>query len=119
MERMMPVRVLIAVLVVVLIVGLALAADQGVKAARRWQRRREASERLAAAAADAEAKLRKRKAAEQASGALTSVMPTIYEMNARTVGTPGLPENEAPAGPGPRGEAPAGPGPRGEAPAQP
>jgi hypothetical protein len=83
----MPVRVLIAV-VIVLLVCLLLAADRAVKAIKRGLRRREANQRLAAAAAQAEAEDRQRKAAERASGALTSVMPTIYDVDTRTVGSP-------------------------------
>ena len=80
----MPVRVLIAV-AVVLFVCLLFAADRTVKVIKRARRRREASRRLAAAAARAEAKDRQRKAAEQASGALTSVMPTIHDVDPRHV----------------------------------
>ena len=83
----MPVRVLIAV-VIVLFVCLLLLADRAVKAVKRGLRRREANQRLAAAAAQAEAEDRQRKAAEKASGALTSVMPTIHDVDTRTVGTP-------------------------------
>ncbi len=80
----MPVRVLIAV-AVVLVVCLLFAADRTVKAIKRARRRREASRRLAAAAARAEAKDRLRKSAERASGALTSVMPTIHDVDPRHV----------------------------------
>jgi hypothetical protein len=83
----MPVRVLIAV-VIVLLVCLLLAADRAVKVIKRGLRRREANQRLAAAAAQAEAEDRQRKAAEQASGALTSVMPTIHDVDTRAVGAP-------------------------------
>ena len=83
----MPVGVLIAVLIV-LIVCFLFVADRAVKAIKRGRRRREASRRLAAAAAQAEAEDRQRKAAEQASGALTSVMPTIHDVDTRTVGQP-------------------------------
>jgi hypothetical protein len=87
----MPVRVLIAVVIVLLVCLvclLLLAADRVVKVIKRGLRRREANQRLAAAAAQAEAEDRQRKAAEQASGALTSVMPTIHEVDTRTVGAP-------------------------------
>jgi hypothetical protein len=86
------VRVLIAVVIVLFVCVLLLAADRAVKAIKRGLRRREANQRLAAAAAEAEAKDRKRKAAEQVSGALTSVMPTIYDVDTRTVGSPALPD---------------------------
>ena len=61
----MPLRVLIAVLVILLVCL------------------------LAAAAAQAEARDRQRKATEQASGALTSVMPTIHDIDTRHVDEPG------------------------------
>jgi hypothetical protein len=84
MKRKMPVRVLIAV-AVVLFVCLLFAADQTVKAIKRMRRRREAGRRLAAAAAQGQAKHRQRKSAERASGALTSVMPTIHDVDPRRV----------------------------------
>ena len=80
----MPVRVLIAV-VVVLFVCLLFAADWTVKVIKRTRRRHDASRRLAAAAARAEVKDSRRKSAEQASGALTSVMPTIHDVDPRHV----------------------------------
>lgn len=86
---MMPVRVLIAV-AVVLFVFLLVAADRTVKAVKRGLRRRAANQRLAAVVVQAEAKDRQRKAAEQASGALTSVMPTIHDVDPRLVGKPDL-----------------------------
>lgn len=83
------VRVLIAVLIVLLVCLLAAAVDRAVKVIKRERRRREATRRLAAAAAQAEARDRQRKAAEQASGALTSVMPTIHDIDIRHVNKPG------------------------------
>jgi hypothetical protein len=80
----MPVRVLIPVLIV-LLVSLLFAADRTAKVIKRARRRRDAGRRLAAAAAQAEAKDRQRKAAAQASGALTSVMPTIHDVETRRV----------------------------------
>ena len=80
----MPVRVLIAV-TVVLFVCLLFAADRTLKVIKQARRRREAGRRLAAAAAGAEAKDRQRKAAQQASVALTSVMPTIHDVDTRHV----------------------------------
>jgi type II secretory pathway pseudopilin PulG len=88
-ERKMPVRVLVVVLVIVLVGLLAAAADRAVKTINRNRRRREATRRLAAAAAQGEARHRPRKAAEQASGALTSVMPTIHDIDTRHVDEPG------------------------------
>ncbi len=78
-------RVLIAVAVIVLVACLLFAADRTVKVLKRARRRREAGRRLAAAAAQAEAKDRQRKSAEQASGALTSLMPTIQDHDPRHV----------------------------------
>jgi type II secretory pathway pseudopilin PulG len=78
------VRVLLIV-VIVLFVGSLLVADRAVKAIRRIRRRREANRRLIAAAAQAEARQRQRRSAVQASGALTSVMPTIHDLDPRRV----------------------------------
>ncbi len=89
MKRMMPVRVLIPV-AVVLLVFLLFAVDRAVKAIERGLRRREANRRLAAAAAQAEAEDRRRKAAERVSGALTSVMPTIHDIDTRLVDQPAV-----------------------------
>ena len=85
----MPVRVLIAVLVVLLVCLLAAAVDRAIKVIKRERRRREATRRLAAAAAQGEARHKQRKAAEQVSGALTSVMPTIHDIDTRHVDEPG------------------------------
>jgi hypothetical protein len=71
--------------VAVLFLGLLLAADWAVKAVRRGRRRRRASARLAAAADRAEADDRQRRAAAEASGALTSVMPTVHDHEPRRV----------------------------------
>ena len=87
----MPVRVLIAILAVLLVCLLAAAVDRAIKVIKRERRRFEATRRLAAATAQAEARDRQRKAAEQASGALTSVMPTIYDIDTRHVNEPGKP----------------------------
>jgi hypothetical protein len=80
----MPVPVLLIV-VVVLFVGLLFVADRVVKAIRRVRRRKDANRRLIAAAAQAEARHLQRRAATQASGALTSVMPTIHDLDPRRV----------------------------------
>jgi hypothetical protein len=80
----MPVLVLLAV-AIVLFVGVLLAADRAVKVLRRVRRRREANRRLAAAAALAEAEDRQRRAAAEASVALTSLMPTIHDHDTRHV----------------------------------
>ena len=85
----MPVRVLIAVLIVLFICLLAAAADRAIKTIKRNRRRLDATRRLAAAAAQAETRHRQRKAAERASGALTSVMPTIHDIETRHVSEPG------------------------------
>jgi hypothetical protein len=80
----MPVRVLIVV-AVVLFACLLFAVDRTVKVMKQARRRREATRRLAAATAQAEADHRQRKAAESVSGALTSVMPTIHDVETRHV----------------------------------
>jgi hypothetical protein len=85
----MPVRVLIAILVVLLVCLLAAAVDRAIKVIKRERRRRETTRRLVAAAAQGEARHKQRKAAEQVSGALTSVMPTIHEIDTRHVDEPG------------------------------
>lgn len=77
-------RVLLIV-AIVLFVGLLLVADRAVKAIRRVRRRREANRRLIAAATEAEARQQQRRSAAQASGALTSVMPTIHDLDPRRV----------------------------------
>ena len=82
-------RVLIAILAVLLVCLLGAAVDRAIKVIKRERRRREATRRLAAAAAQGEARHRQRKAAEQVSGALTSVMPTIHEIDTRHVDEPG------------------------------
>jgi len=80
----MPVPLLIAV-AIVLLVGLLFAIDRTNKAIKRIGRRREANRRLVAAAAVAEAKDRQRKAAAEASKALTSLIPAIQEHDTRHV----------------------------------
>ncbi len=75
---------LIAV-VIVLAVGLLFAVDRAIKAIKRIRRRQDANRRLVAAAAAAEAKNRQRKAATEASGALTSLIPAIHEHETRHV----------------------------------
>jgi hypothetical protein len=80
----MPVPVLLIVLIV-LFVGLLLAADRVVKLIKRGLRRKEANRRLAAAAAQAEDRDRQRRAAAEASTALTSVMPAIHDHAPRHV----------------------------------
>ena len=94
-ERKMPVRLLLAVLVVLFVCLLAVAVDWAIKSIKRNRRRLDATRRLAAAAAQGEAKHRRRKAAEQVSGALTSVMPTIHDIDTRTVGQPAQPHDLA------------------------
>jgi hypothetical protein len=73
------------VVVIVLFVGLLFAVDRATKALRRGRRRAEANRRLAAVAAKAEAEDRERRAAAEASGALTSLMPTIHDHEPRRV----------------------------------
>jgi len=78
------VPLLIAV-AIVLLVGLLFAIDRTNKAIKRIGRRREANRRLVAAAAVAEAKDSQRKAAAEASKALTSLIPAIQEHDTRHV----------------------------------
>jgi hypothetical protein len=80
----MPVDVLLIV-VIVLFVALLWVADRALKAIKRVRRRREANRRLVGAAAQAEAKDKQRRAAAEASGALTSLMPTIHDHDPRHV----------------------------------
>ena len=89
LERKMPVRVLIAVLIVLFVCLLVAAVDRAIKTAKRNRRRLDATRRLAAATAKGEAQHTRRKAAEQVSGALTSVMPTIHDVDTRHVDEPG------------------------------
>jgi hypothetical protein len=84
----MPVLLLIAV-VFVLLICLLVVADRTFKAVQRGRRRRDAAVRLTAAVAQGVAKDRRRKATEQVSGALTSVMPTIHDIDTRHVDEPG------------------------------
>ena len=100
-ERKMPVRLLIAVLIVLFVCLLAAAVDWAIKSVKRSRRRLDATRRLAAAAAHGEAKHRRRKAAEQVSGALTSVMPTIHDIDIRHVDEPAKPPRPDVAPPGP------------------
>lgn len=83
-------RVLLIV-AIVLVICLLLVADRAVKAIGRGRRRRDVNERLAAVAAAAQAKHDKRQAAAQASGALTSVMPAIHDLETRNVDEPAPP----------------------------
>jgi hypothetical protein len=83
-----PVLLLVAV-VFVLLICLLVVADRTFKAVQRGRRRRDAAQRLTAAAAKAEAKDRQRKATEHVSAALTSVMPTIHDVDTRHVDEPG------------------------------
>ena len=68
---------------------LVAAADRTVKTIKRNRRRLDATRRLDAAEARGKAQHRRRKAAEQVSGALTSVMPTIHDVDTRHVDEPG------------------------------
>ena len=70
---------------IVLLVGLLFAIDRANKAIKRIRRRREANRRLVAAAAVAEANKSQRKAAAEASKALTSLIPAIQEHDIRHV----------------------------------
>jgi len=80
----MPVPILLLV-VIVLLAALLLVADRAFKAAKRIRRRREANRRLTAAQAQAEVTVKQRRVAAEASGALTSVMPAIHDLDPRHV----------------------------------
>ena len=71
--------------VVVLLAVAAFTADHTVKARRKARLRRDAVTRLAAATAAAEVKERDRRARQEASAALTSVMPAIHDRGPRRV----------------------------------
>ena len=73
----MYVIVIVVVVVVLLVAGLLVLADRAAQVIRRARKRNAAGERLAAAAARGEAKIRARDAATEASGALTTVLPAI------------------------------------------
>ncbi len=64
---------------VMLVAGLLFLIDRALKAVERGRRRRAAAARLAAAAAYAEQEDRLRRAAADASAALTNVLPAIQE----------------------------------------
>jgi type II secretory pathway pseudopilin PulG len=80
----MPVAVLLVV-AIVLSVALVFIGDRAVKAIRRALRLRDADRRLTAAKVRAEDRDRQRRAAVEASAALTSVMPTIHDLDPRHV----------------------------------
>jgi hypothetical protein len=80
----MPVPVLLIV-AIVLFVGLLFAADGVLKAIKRVRRRADARRRLTAATAHGKARHRQRRAAAEASTALTSVMPAIHDHDPRHV----------------------------------
>jgi len=73
------------IVLIALFVGLLVAADRAVQMIKQGRRRKAADRRLAAAAARAETQDRQRRAAAQASTALTSVMPTIHDHAPRHV----------------------------------
>jgi Flp pilus assembly protein TadG len=77
--------VALIVLVVVLFAAAVFMVDHTVKARKKARLRRASTERLAAAAAGAEARERDRRARQEASAALTSVMPTIHDRGPRRV----------------------------------
>jgi hypothetical protein len=80
-KEKVPVLLLVAV-VFVLLICLLVVADRTFKAVQRGRRRRDAAQRLTAAAAKGAAKHR------QVSTALTSVMPTIHDVDTRHVDEP-------------------------------
>jgi hypothetical protein len=77
--------VALIVLVVVLFAVAVFAVDHTLKARKKARLRRNAEERLTAAAAGAETRERDRRARQEASAALTSVMPAIADRGPRRV----------------------------------
>jgi hypothetical protein len=75
----------VAIILIAVLVCVMLVLDRGLKAVERGRRRREAGERLTAAAADAEEKEKRRQEAMSASKALTSVLPAILDRGPRKV----------------------------------
>jgi hypothetical protein len=67
----------IFIVAIVVIAGLFFLLDRGLKAIERGRRRREAAGRLATAARKAEEKDQRRREHDEASAALTSVLPAI------------------------------------------
>jgi hypothetical protein len=76
--------VLIAVAIVLVIAAL-FAADRVVKVTKRSRRRAEVGRRLRAVTVAADDRNRKRRAAAEVSGALTSIMPAIGDLETRHV----------------------------------
>ena len=75
----------VAIVLFAVIVCVMFVLDRALQAVDRGRRRREAAERLGAAAADAEEKERQRQEAVSASKALTSVLPAILDRGPRKV----------------------------------
>ena len=73
----------IFVVAIALIAGLFFLLDRGLKAIERGRRRRVAAMRLAAAASRAEHDHQERRAKEEASAALTNVLPAIAKDDGR------------------------------------
>jgi hypothetical protein len=69
--------VILAIVLVLLAAGLLVLADRATRVLRRARERRDAAERLAVAAARATDRERARTAADEASEALTTVLPAI------------------------------------------
>ncbi len=67
----------IFIVAIVLVAGLFLLLDRGLKAIDRGRRRRVAAQRLAAAASRAEKEQHQRQEQQEVSGALTNVLPAI------------------------------------------
>jgi hypothetical protein len=86
-KEKVPVLLLVAA-VFVLLICVLVVADRTFKAVQRGRRRRDAAQRLTAAALKGVAKHRQRQATEQVSTALTSVMPTIHDVDTRHVDEP-------------------------------
>ena len=70
---------------IVLVIAAMFAADRVVKVTKRSRRRAEVGRRLRAVTVAADDRNRKRRAAAEVSGALTSIMPAIGDLETRHV----------------------------------
>lgn len=70
---------------IVLVIAVLFAADQVVKMTKRSRRRAEVGRRLRAATAAADDRNTRRNAAAEVSGALTSIIPAIGDLETRHV----------------------------------
>ncbi len=76
---------MLIVVAIVLVIAALVAVDRMVKVSKRTRRRAEVGRRLSAVTAAAEDRNRQRQAAAEVSGALTSIMPAIGDLETRHV----------------------------------